>query len=270
MLFVVRAAHPACRPTGAGCFRDAIADAVMSYVLRSARNPHACVRGAGNRKPPLGSDSRRRPRHRQGFLRLPVPREDRCAAARHDAGGRIRRTGRQEAFRRVARRPEPGRKENARRVRRYRPPSGARPRPMPSRTSKPISKSPTPSPRTPWSARSITSRPWTTTRSRKVPAPRTSARTNSPPTASASTPRSIGTPSSTSRAEKHGFRILESAAEPQGLLDCYKHDGRIALAVAQFTGFLEVTEPLKYSAVVTSGIGRGKAFGFGLLSVVPG
>jgi len=43
----------------------------------------------------------------------------------------------------------------------------------------------------------------------------------------------------------------------------------VVLAVAQFDGVLQVTDPSGLLAAVRSGIGHGKAFGLGLISVAP-
>jgi CRISPR system Cascade subunit CasE len=48
-----------------------------------------------------------------------------------------------------------------------------------------------------------------------------------------------------------------------------KNDHPITLAQAQLQGLLEVTDPEQFKTSFSQGIGRGRAFGCGLLQVVP-
>ncbi|SRR6266545_2372705 len=84
------------------------------------------------------------------------------------------------------------------------------------------------------------------------------------------------------KGERHGFRLLETAARPE-LPDVRastaekirgrrpERDGVAAMPLrfgaVLFTGRLEVTDRAAFLAVLGDGIGSGKAFGFGLLSV---
>lgn len=44
---------------------------------------------------------------------------------------------------------------------------------------------------------------------------------------------------------------------------------QVTLATAQFDGLLEVTDPNALRTALTAGVGRGKAYGFGLLTLAP-
>lgn len=93
------------------------------------------------------------------------------------------------------------------------------------------------------------------------------------------------------RAERYGFKILESAdlggelpvlEDSQGqrvdgknllingersLVEFRRGERRITLAVATFEGVLEVSDPQALRYAVVNGIGRGKAYGCGLLTL---
>ena len=55
------------------------------------------------------------------------------------------------------------------------------------------------------------------------------------------------------------------------LIQLYKKNGDenqcISLAVTAFSGFLKITDPEKFTTGLTKGIGRGRSFGCGLLSI---
>lgn len=77
------------------------------------------------------------------------------------------------------------------------------------------------------------------------------------------------------RAEKHGFSLA-----PDGftVTDCRwlhfrkgKESGRpVSLLSVTYEGVLQVTDPERFCALLTSGIGRGKAYGLGLMTVIGG
>lgn len=84
------------------------------------------------------------------------------------------------------------------------------------------------------------------------------------------------------QGERHGFRLLTTElsseipatqAAPQANERGRRpgHDGAQPMALTfgavLFTGHLEVTDAAQFRAALTGGVGRGKAFGFGLLSV---
>jgi len=72
----------------------------------------------------------------------------------------------------------------------------------------------------------------------------------------------------------HGFEVLDvdiqKGNNQQGHL--YRDNGEkhnVTIHRVQFDGILQVTDPATFLAAIQSGIGSGKAFGFGLLSVAP-
>jgi CRISPR system Cascade subunit CasE len=70
------------------------------------------------------------------------------------------------------------------------------------------------------------------------------------------------------KAEQSGFAVCSAAAGPPRPIDCLAGEGRLAhfLSVT-FEGLLEVTDPPRLARGLARGIGSGKAFGFGLLSL---
>ena len=60
------------------------------------------------------------------------------------------------------------------------------------------------------------------------------------------------------------LRVLVSR---RGKLKAARNGGPVVLAVGQFDGVLRVTDPAKLRQALESGIGHGKAFGLGLLSI---
>lgn len=71
------------------------------------------------------------------------------------------------------------------------------------------------------------------------------------------------------RAEKHGFLIKRVDVTGRKWLQFRKHGlGRtVTLLSVTYEGVLEVTDPVLFRETLTSGIGRGKAYGQGLLTV---
>jgi CRISPR system Cascade subunit CasE len=72
--------------------------------------------------------------------------------------------------------------------------------------------------------------------------------------------------------ERGGRRLPNFRVDviPEGAVWCGKaghRDGRFV--AARFDGILEVTDPAVFRKTVEHGIGSGKSFGFGLLSVAP-
>lgn len=78
-----------------------------------------------------------------------------------------------------------------------------------------------------------------------------------------------------SRAERHGFRVLESSSEPdlvvkQRRTERFDHGGgRVTLTTAVYEGSLEITDVELFKNALCHGIGRGKGFGCGLLTIAP-
>lgn len=77
------------------------------------------------------------------------------------------------------------------------------------------------------------------------------------------------------KGEQHGFRVLQAQVSRDGKIkdeDAIHRDHKIhklELLSVQFDGILQVTDPDKLVAAVQNGIGSGKGFGFGLLSLAP-
>lgn len=79
-------------------------------------------------------------------------------------------------------------------------------------------------------------------------------------------------------ANKNGFKILNAEIQRAGFKQGLKHDyangksgeeHKLKLAAVQFDGQLEVTDAEQFRGAIEHGIGSGKAFGCGLLSVLP-
>ncbi|KWW98097.1 hypothetical protein TH66_22755 [Carbonactinospora thermoautotrophica] len=71
------------------------------------------------------------------------------------------------------------------------------------------------------------------------------------------------------QAEKHGLQVASLIARPVPDARGDKNGTRIKHAIVQFDGTAVVTDPDLVRAAVLSGIGRGKAYGCGLLSLAP-
>lgn len=75
------------------------------------------------------------------------------------------------------------------------------------------------------------------------------------------------------KAAPNGFSVDEAAVSPAGgepaitLRRDQRKGGKSTLVRAEFNGVLTVTDSEAFANVLTSGIGRGKAFGCGLLTV---
>lgn len=71
-------------------------------------------------------------------------------------------------------------------------------------------------------------------------------------------------------ADKHGFRVLGCTVAESNRLQARQKDGhRITLDAALFEGIFTVVEKASVQQAIRRGLGRGKAFGLGLLSVAP-
>lgn len=80
------------------------------------------------------------------------------------------------------------------------------------------------------------------------------------------------------KAEASGFRLLSVEINPnvpnlQTATEAKtfgKHEkGRLSFGAAIFNGELEITDAEKFKQALADGIGSGKAYGFGLLSIAP-
>lgn len=71
--------------------------------------------------------------------------------------------------------------------------------------------------------------------------------------------------------EKHGFRLSEDSFDvtQSRWLQFYKSDrNRVSLLAVTFEGTLEVTDAELFRQALCAGIGRGKAYGLGMLTVM--
>ncbi|MCA6215587.1 type I-E CRISPR-associated protein Cas6/Cse3/CasE [Ideonella sp. B7] len=66
---------------------------------------------------------------------------------------------------------------------------------------------------------------------------------------------------------RHGFAVETVLVTGQNRLDSRKGDARLSLLQVGFEGLLQVTEPAALQQALAAGIGPGKAFGCGLLSL---
>ena len=74
------------------------------------------------------------------------------------------------------------------------------------------------------------------------------------------------------RSEKHGFSLNED--EFQVVQDrsyffrkSYEPKHRVSLLSVTFEGILQVTDPGRFRTLLTEGIGRGKAYGLGMMTI---
>lgn len=75
----------------------------------------------------------------------------------------------------------------------------------------------------------------------------------------------------TRKGEQGGFRVIAARVAKQGEINGWVESTpqrqRYRLSAVQFDGVLEVTDPQRLHDCVANGIGSGKGFGFGLLSL---
>lgn len=77
------------------------------------------------------------------------------------------------------------------------------------------------------------------------------------------------------KAENGGFRVHSARVKNRGFIQgkgpegCEKKRHQLSLSVVQFDGALQVTDPDLFLETVHRGVGSGKGFGCGLLSVAP-
>lgn len=71
----------------------------------------------------------------------------------------------------------------------------------------------------------------------------------------------------TRKADQHGFRLILEQVRIAKLGKLYGQKRRQTWHAVQFDGGLEVTDAAQFTAALINGIGSGKAFGFGLLSI---
>lgn len=68
------------------------------------------------------------------------------------------------------------------------------------------------------------------------------------------------------RGQAGGFKVHEAWVSP-GLVSGKKSDGRLSLASARFDGILEIVDAAVFRRTIEEGIGQGKSYGLGLLTV---
>lgn len=76
------------------------------------------------------------------------------------------------------------------------------------------------------------------------------------------------------KGQQHGFGVLQVTIAPENIQTAYqpREEGprrRLAHLAVRFDGLLRVTDAARFQEAVRNGIGSGKAFGFGLLSLAP-
>lgn len=77
------------------------------------------------------------------------------------------------------------------------------------------------------------------------------------------------------KAEQNGFTVLEARIRPEGKFTdadaIHRADQthKLELLSVRFDGMLRVIDPARLTTAVETGIGSGKGFGFGLLSLAP-
>jgi CRISPR system Cascade subunit CasE len=71
------------------------------------------------------------------------------------------------------------------------------------------------------------------------------------------------------KSGEHGFRLLGARVHPEQKAMGERGGKPLAFGVALFEGELEITDAARFRQTLTEGIGSGKAYGFGLLSVAP-
>lgn len=78
------------------------------------------------------------------------------------------------------------------------------------------------------------------------------------------------------RVERNGFCVRANASDEADLIISHRRreefrrgDARVTLTTAFYDGTLEVTDPVLFKKALGFGIGRGKGFGCGLLTIAP-
>lgn len=75
------------------------------------------------------------------------------------------------------------------------------------------------------------------------------------------------------QAEKHGFRIPDGAFQVTGKQTYHflkKGRRSVTLLAVTYEGILQVTDPEKFREMLCHGVGRGKAYGLGLMTILHG
>ena len=69
------------------------------------------------------------------------------------------------------------------------------------------------------------------------------------------------------KSEKGGFAVRSAIVSQNGYCTFRKNDKTLSFARAKISGYLEVRDARLFSRTVERGIGKGRAFGFGLLQL---
>ena len=75
------------------------------------------------------------------------------------------------------------------------------------------------------------------------------------------------------RAAKHGFALTEGAFQVTRKQTChFRKNGKrpVTLLAVTYEGILQVTDPEAFREMLCQGIGRGKAYGLGLMTILHG
>ena len=69
------------------------------------------------------------------------------------------------------------------------------------------------------------------------------------------------------KAQQCGFHLIEAQINPEGVQKDYRK--KLTIYTILVNGYLQITDSEKFHHALTQGIGPGKAFGCGLLSLAP-
>lgn len=69
------------------------------------------------------------------------------------------------------------------------------------------------------------------------------------------------------KATENGFSLLTATEISERSPECQAKSNKAVFSAARFEGVLRVLDPENFSAALAGGIGAGKGFGFGLLSI---
>lgn len=69
------------------------------------------------------------------------------------------------------------------------------------------------------------------------------------------------------QGEKHGFAVVRVTADRYNLLAPPHRGAKMRLATLDFDGILRVIDPTAFTAMLTKGVGRAKAYGCGLMLI---
>lgn len=72
------------------------------------------------------------------------------------------------------------------------------------------------------------------------------------------------------QAAKHGFAVSEGVRSDRKQTYQFKKNGTrpVTLLAVTYEGVLQVTDPEAFKALLCEGVGRGKAYGLGLMTII--